>query len=188
MLHRAGQQQLCKHTRGENDVKPPVLGSTSALSGSAQPSRPIQLAMGKRAADKGEASGAADKKGRKVRAGAEDDEDLAGTPSIKHDKEAAGGDDDPGTPGPSATETSLTARVKSHSDLLGRTDKVHNFMPPVNADLHAEIEQDLATILEHPVFHNIMTAQPLEIDAEAKETECGYKVPGIDNRDDCSSR
>ena len=140
--------------------------------------------MGRRAGDNGEASEAADKKGRKLQARAEDDGDLAGTPG----KEAAGGDDEPGTPGPSATKSSLTTRVKSHSDLLGRTDKVQNFMPPVNADLHAEIEQDLATILEHPVFHNIMVAQPLEIDAEAKETECGYKVPGIDNRDDCSSR
>eukprot|EP00959_Pyramimonas_sp_CCMP1952_P193560 4047703-Pyramimonas_sp.AAC.1 len=51
-------------------------------------------------------------------------------------------------------------------------------MPRVNADLHNEIQKYMETIKSHEMFSDIMTADPLEIDASAEGRECGYKDVG----------
>ncbi len=65
--------------------------------------------------------------------------------------------------------------ARSHSELAG-TRNLGALMPAVNAELHAAIEQDINTIMEHPIFSGIRFCQPLQIDENATEAECGYKA------------
>ncbi len=66
--------------------------------------------------------------------------------------------------------------VDSRSHLLPLPGPDDIDMPQVNLELRDKVRKDLATIRTHPVFSDIMAADPLEIDGDAGANQCGYKV------------
>ncbi len=91
----------------------------------------------------------------------------------KEEAQEPAADVDQGTQGGGRLDRPSMAR--SHSELAGARS-LGALMPAVNSQLHAAIEQDINTIMDHPVFNGIRFCPPLQIDENATEADCGYKA------------
>jgi hypothetical protein len=88
-------------------------------------------------------------------------------------------------PGSAAAEASpgkaSPPSKRNHAVLLGSTSSSSlsapaSTMPTVNADVHKSVMKDIDIIMGHPLFSNIRSSDPLNIDESANKEDIGYKA------------